>query len=293
MKRAISFTLALAFFVSYAKSNPGDPEELTALDSYVAAPDSSYTWNQVRKISSLQYTTYVIDMTSQTWLTSAEVDRTQWRHWVTVIIPNTIASTTAFLWIGGGNNNDPAPTSANSDLAMLANKTKTVVAEVRMVPNQPLRFTGDSPRWEDALIAYCWDKFLTTGEEIWVTRLPMTKSVVRAMDTVEEFCASPAGGSLTIENFVVAGASKRGWTTWTTAAVDSRVIAIAPVVIDILNVERSMNHHWAAYGFWATAIHDYEDIGVTDRVGTPEFKAMMAIADPYSYRSRYTMQTTT
>jgi PhoPQ-activated pathogenicity-related protein len=269
--------------------DPCNPDVLTALDSYVAAPDASYTWNQVREISSLQYMTYILDMTSQTWLTSAEVDWTRWRHWVRVIIPNNVSSTTAFLWITGGNNNDPQPTSPNSDLAMLANKTKTVVAEVRMVPNQPLRFTGDSLRWEDALIAYCWDKFLTTGEEIWVTRLPMTKSAVRAMDAVEEFCASPAGGSLTIENFVVAGASKRGWTTWTTAAVDSRVIAIAPVVIDILNVERSMSHHWAAYGFWATAVGDYEDMGIMDWLATPEFEALMAITDPYSYRARYTM----
>jgi PhoPQ-activated pathogenicity-related protein len=269
--------------------DPCSPNVLTALDSYVAAPDSSYTWNQVREIGSLQYTTYVLDMTSQTWLTSAEVDPTRWRHWMRVIIPNTITSTTAFLWISGGNNNDPAPTSANSDLAMLANKTKTVVAEVRMVPNQPLRFTGDSSRREDALIAYCWDKFLNTGEEIWVARLPMTKSVVRAMDTVEGFCASPTGGSLTIENFAVAGASKRGWAAWTTAAVDSRVIAIAPVVTDILNVERSMNHHWAAYGFWATAVRDYEGIGIMDWLGTPELETLMAVTDPYSYRARYTM----
>lgn len=273
----------------YADFDPCSPEGLTALDSYVAAPDASYTWNQVGKIFSREYTTYVLDMTSQTWLTSAEVDRTRWRHWVTVIIPDTVSSTTAFLWISGGGNNDPQPTSVNSDLAMLANKTKTVVAEVRMVPNQPLRFTGDVPRWEDALIAYCWDKFLTTGEEIWVTRLPMKKSAVRAMDAVEEFCASPAGGSLTIEGFVVAGASKRGWTTWTTAAVDSRVIAIAPVVIDILNVERSMSLHWAAYGFWATAVGDYEEMGIMDWFGTPELEVLMAVADPYSYRARYTM----
>ncbi len=38
-----------------------------------------------------------------------------------------------------------------------------------------------------------------------------------------------------IEKFMVAGASKRGWTTWTTAAVDKRVIAAIPIVMDMAN----------------------------------------------------------
>ena len=53
----------------------------------------------------------------------------------------------------------------------------------------------------------------------------MTKAVVRAMDTVEAFMMSEAGGKLKVNEFVVAGGSKRGWTTWMTAAVDKRVIA--------------------------------------------------------------------
>jgi len=67
-------------------------------------------------------------------------------------------------------------------------------------------------------------------------RLPMTKSAVRAMDTVTAFLGSSrevtSGG-----RFVVAGGSKRGWTTWTTAAVDKRVVGIIPIVIDVLNIE--------------------------------------------------------
>jgi PhoPQ-activated pathogenicity-related protein len=46
----------------------------------------------------------------------------------------------------------------------------------------------------------------------------------------------------------VAGASKRGWTTWLTPAVDKRVRAIVPIVLDILNIVPNINHHWQAYG---------------------------------------------
>ena len=46
--------------------------------------------------------------------------------------------------------------------------------------------------------------------------------------------------------------------TWTTAAVDKRVVAIVPIVIDMLNIVPSFKHHFAAYGFWAPAVGDIE-----------------------------------
>jgi PhoPQ-activated pathogenicity-related protein len=117
----------------------------------------------------------------------------------------------------------------------------------------------------------------------------MTKSAVRAMDTVTAFCGSADGGNVKVDGFVVAGGSKRGWTTWATAAVDKRVVAIVPIVIDVLNVIPSMQHHYAAYGFWAPAIGDYTAMRIMDWDGTPEYRALMSIEDPYSYRQRYTM----
>ena len=89
--------------------------------------------------------------------------------------------------------------------------------------------------------------------------------------------------------FVVSGASKRGWTTWTTAAVDTRVIAIAPAVIDMLNVEPSFVHHYRAYGDWSDAVKDYTEQGIMDWMGTPQFRALMKIEEPYEYRDRLTM----
>ena len=64
----------------------------------------------------------------------------------------------------------------------------------------------------------------------------MTKAAVRAMDTATEFLAKEG---VRLEKFVVSGASKRGWTTWTTGVVDKRVVAIAPLVIDMLNLTPS------------------------------------------------------
>ena len=88
---------------------------------------------------------------------------------------------------------------------------------------------------------------------------------------------------------MVAGASKRGWTTWTTAAVDSRVVAIVPAVIDMLNVEPSFVHHWRAYGAWSDAVKDYVEHGIMDWMGTQQFRALMKIEEPYEYRDRLTM----
>jgi PhoPQ-activated pathogenicity-related protein len=106
---------------------------------------------------------------------------------------------------------------------------------------------------------------------------------------VTAFCAGLPGGGLTVDKFVVGGGSKRGWTTWTTAAVDRRVVAIIPASIDVLNVGACLSHHYSAYGFWSEALADYTNMNIMSWIGTPQFNALMNIEDPYSYRARLTM----
>jgi len=57
----------------------------------------------------------------------------------------------------------------------------------------------------------------------------------------------------------------------------------------MLNVIPSFKHHYAAYGFWAPAVHDYEEMGIMDWTDTPEYAALMKIEEPYEYRDRLTM----
>lgn len=263
----------------------------TALDEYVAAADDTYDFSLVRSVKEAGVTLHTLNLKSQTWLTTNEVDSTVWQHALTVIEPEKVEHETALLFITGGANNE-RPRRADPNLVKIASATKSIVAELSMVPNQPLVFQGDPKherRYEDSLIAYTWDKFLRTGDAKWPARLPMTKAAVRAMDCIQEFAATQAGGSHIVRQFVISGASKRGWTTWTAGAVDKRVAAIIPLVIDVLNVIPSMMHHYAAYGFWAPAIRDYERFNLMEWSNRPEYKALMRIEDPYEYRDRLTM----
>jgi PhoPQ-activated pathogenicity-related protein len=268
----------------------GAGEERTALDEYVAAPDPNYTFELVNTIKGEGHTTYILNMTSQAWLTPKEVNHTIWKHWLLLVKPDQLDYSTALMYITGGKHTDQAPAGIDESWIKIAMATKSPVAELRMVPNQPLVFTGDTQqRTEDAIIAFTWDKFMRTGDKRWPLRLPMTKSAVRAMDTITSFLASPEGGKAKVDTFVVCGGSKRGWTTWTTAAVDKRVVGIMPLSIDLLNIEPSFKHHWEAYGFWAPAVGNYVREGIMNWHGTPEYRALMKIEEPYEYRDRLTM----
>ena len=117
------------------------------------------------------------------------------------------------LIIDGGDNDGKILPGPSDLIVEYARATGSVVAELGMVPNQPLTFAGeDEPRWEDALIAFTWDKYLKTGDERWPARMAMTKSAIAAMDTIQSVILDE-DGKKRITKFVVVGASKRGWTT--------------------------------------------------------------------------------
>jgi PhoPQ-activated pathogenicity-related protein len=217
------------------------------------------------------------------------VDRPLWKHWLTIVKPDKATSNKALLFIGGGSNRDAAPKTISDRLASFAKESNTVVAELGMVPNQPLYFSDskDKGRSEDDLVAYSRVRQMQTGDDTWLVRLAMVKSGVRALDAIQEFLASETGGKLKIDQFVVSGGSKRGWTTWLVGAVDKRVIAIMPTVIDALNSEAITRHHYEAYGFFSPALHDYVNHKLfPDKIGTAEYQHILAIEDPYNYRNR-------
>ncbi len=261
----------------------------TPLDQYLKKADDSYTWKIVSNKTVAGTRIVVVDMISQNWRTTQDVDRTEWQHWLTFCIPENLTSEIGLLFIGGGANGREPPTGPSSRVMQIAKATGVMVAELHMVPNQPLMFHNDGKqRTEDDLIGYTWDQYLKTGDPTWPARNPMIKAALRAMDTMTTLAASPEGGEHTVDKFVIAGASKRGWTTWLTG-LDSRVVAIVPIVIDVLNVKKSMEHHFAAYGFWAPAVGNYVQHHIMQRLDHPRMEDLYRLVDPYFYRHRLTM----
>jgi len=269
------------------------PAPPNPLEAYVQDIDPAYGYERVHVVEGEGYTMHVLRMTSQRWLDSSLVRDPVWWHYVQVVVPEGATGPTGLLYIGGGSREAALPEQPDPLLLQSALATRTITAGVHNVPNQPLQFVGDDygPRYEDEIIAYGWRHFMEGGarddDARWLARLPMTTAAVRAMDAVSDFTGQTLGTP--VERFVVAGGSKRGWTTWTTAIVDERVVGIAPFVIDLLNVVPSFQHHWRAYGFWAPAVGDYEREGVMEWQESREYRRLLQLVEPYSYRWRLSL----
>jgi PhoPQ-activated pathogenicity-related protein len=288
--RFVIFVLSLLpICVTNTAASAKAPPSLTqtALDEYVQKVDATYSWKVVKTIAGNSSTTYIIHLTSQTWRDKNDVNRPIWEHWLIAVKPSKLKTDKAFLAISGGSNDGSTPKGASAVVSRIAEATGSIVAEIKSIPNQPLIFKNDGqPRKEDDLIGYGWSEYLATGDATWLPRLPMVKSVIRAMDCLQEWSEKEGAK---IQKFVIAGASKRGWTTWLVGATDPRIEAIVPIVIDVVNAGPSIRHHGEVYGFWAKAIGNYYQHKILQRSDHPRLADLYHIEDPYSYVDRLTM----
>ncbi len=294
-------------WIGRASLDDGQPatSQVSALEKYVRFDDGKFAWTLMKETRIENVTYYQIRLTSQQWRTEKDVDRPIWKHWLTVAVPDTVRFRTPMLAIGGGRHREEPPEKMPGELLGLAKISGSVVVYLDNVPNQPLRFEGESEeRYEDNLLARSWVLAMRDDDANWIGRFAMVKSAVTAMDATEQFLkelaakeeAKTASGTvptqekrtqfLTPDGFFVLGGSKRGWTTWLTGAVDARVKGIAPIVIDVLNMAEHTPHHYRSYGFWAPALADYEKNGIAAKFGTPELAKVTAHEDPLFYLSR-------
>jgi PhoPQ-activated pathogenicity-related protein len=254
------------------------PQQLPLL-AYVAQKDDAFSWQKVSSDRSpLGVTFHELRLTSQRWKGMV------WRHTLLIAQPPKVATDLALLVIAGGETDSRGDPQSRLLVSAAAIQLQALVAVLYAVPNQPL-FDG---LVEDDLIAHTFVKFLETGDLQWAALLPMTKSAVKAMDAVQQFAQKEL--NLTVNGFVVTGASKRGWTTWLTAVADpQRVKGIAPMVYDNLNIPAQMRHQREVFGGYSEQISEYTQRGLTDLADTEKARPLVQLIDPYAYLDRLTM----
>lgn len=256
----------------------------TALKSYLENGDKTFNWEIKDTFVVADVTVYNLLLTSQKWREHI------WSHQLTVLVPKGATNYGALLFISGGSidqQGQPNWTAKTNGeilgMGMIAKQNNAVVAVMRQAPNQPLY----NNLTEDALISYTLHNFKKDGDYSWPLLFPMVKSATAAMTAVQEVLQQQV--KLKINRFVVSGASKRGWTTWLTAAMDKRVTAIAPMVIDMLNMNVSMNYQIKVWKDYSVQIEDYVKLGLVQDIGSGKSNALTTMIDPYSYRKMLTM----
>jgi PhoPQ-activated pathogenicity-related protein len=268
-------------FIESCSPKPVTPE--TALQAYLNTEDTVFKWAIQDKFKSDGVTLYRILFTSQQWR------GIKWNHELTVIVPDKVEYNDALLFITGGSVKNGKPNihewteGLTVGLSKVAITNKTITAIIWQVPNQPLY----NDLTEDALISFTLHNYQNDNDLTWPLLFPMTKSAVKAMDVVQKFSRKELKWK--VDQFIVSGASKRGWTTWLTGANDRRVKAIGPMVIDVLNMPVNIDYQRVVWGDYSIEIADYVNLGIAQQVNTPEGIDLVKMIDPYSYRKNLTM----
>jgi len=270
MKVLLPFALACLLMPVTLPAEVAPPVDLAA---YVARPEPECRWEVAQEQVIGNCDVVQLRLTSQVW------QGIPWEHDLVIFIPKGASAKTVMLLNEGGKA-DPKNAIFG---ALVASKVKAPVAILLGVPRQPL-FEGKT---EDDLIAETFVRYLETGDGSWPLLFPMVKSLVKAMDAIQELNAQKGAGPT--ENFIVGGASKRGWTTWLTAASDPRVMAITPMVIDTLNMQAQLPYQIESFGGPSEQIEPYTKRGLVPLPDTAAAKKLWAMVDPWVYRSKFTM----
>ena len=117
MKKRIVFLFSILAFYSCEKQD-------SFLKDYVNKDDSAFRYEIKKVVEGQSWKEYIIHMVSQKWLTDADVNEVEWWHWLTIVIPNDVKETEALLFIGGGDQEDEIPQSANPASIKVALATK-------------------------------------------------------------------------------------------------------------------------------------------------------------------------
>src|SRR5262249_47516248 len=234
------------------------------LAEYIKKPEPKFAWKLMHNTDTPQGKIYELEVVSQEWHDII------WTHQVEVYVPKDVQPNATMLIYNTGGKANIGTRLMGFDLAQ---KIKAPVAILYDIPNQPI-----FDKKEDALIAETFVRALETKDTSWPLLFPMAKSVVKAMDALQAFAQEE--WKTPVKQFVLSGASKRGWTTWLASACDPRIVAFVPIVIDTLNMTDQMAHQLKSFGQYSEMIHEYTERKLVPLPPGEDSKKLWQMIDP-------------
>lgn len=214
-------------------------------------------------------------MISQTWSPLGLVTPAQWVHNVNIYIPDQVKSKQALLAIN----------LSEKMMIRVAQSTHSVVVSLDNIPSVDLIYQGDlMPRNEDDSIARSWGLYMQhpEGRTLMPLNVPMAAAVSQTIRLAQQELKP-----LNIDKFIVAGASKRGWTAWLAAISDPSIVAIVPIVpivADFLDTQNAIkNMSQSLGGHFPVTFKPYYQHQIDLLGDRPEFISLMEIVDPLKY----------
>ena len=249
------------------------------LRAFAQAADASFRWRIVQRGQLLGRAFIEAEFVSQRWRGH------EWNHrlWLFEPPPGARPTDQGFLFVSGEDTPEQHDAwRARGELpgqallfSALAREVEGPVALLLGVPNEP----AEGPRG-DAYLATTLAEALASGDPTEAALLPMVKAVVRALDVLQEL--SQADG-VRSTRFLLAGASKRAWTSWLAAAIEPRVNALVPAALEVPNMVAQLAHQREVWGAIADGLHFYVERGVL--AGLEASPALRAVLDPHEHRA--------
>ncbi|MEN9916252.1 MAG: hypothetical protein RLY40_184 [Pseudomonadota bacterium] len=257
----------------------------------LAIPFSQF--NYLGEEKTAQYTQLKYNFVSVTWPKffqqgiSDVIKPNIWKHEIDIFIPKENSNVnTAALYITGGYINSKITRNTTPDKVISQLIQHNIVVVLKDDPNQYLTINNKQLK-EDEIIAFTWNRYIHNPKQAYYPlHIPMSIAAQQAMTLTQNILKKH---HININHFVIIGASKRGWATWMLGLLDSRVIAIIPIVVDVLNLEKQIPHIYKVYAqHWPIAFKDYylQHIPEYTNPKNPLYQnylKLLQIEDPFTY----------
>ncbi|MGC8845491.1 MAG: protein kinase domain-containing protein [Candidatus Hydrogenedens sp.] len=267
------------------KTEPVDYSRV--LSNFIKEYDNNYKFEVIEEKQGNGYKAYILDFTSQSWHPEKTAPPV-WRHWLTVIVPQQRVKDVGMLILTNGFSTLETPMSEIPPYFIsLAVSSKSVVSVLEGFPRDnvgiyktPTQIVHLEPA---EFASWSFKQYFETHETSWIVFCPLVKSIVRAMDAVQELLLKNLRSEIPLKEFVLCSETPF-FVSWLVPPVDNRVIGLVSINTTGFHLEQQIKRMFMDEVELPKFFAEIDDAGLFPLLETEDGENLLKIIDPYYYR---------